>query len=1033
MTSDVNDTNLPIHLIVQYYRAATPERQTEIDTCLRENLENPHIAVVHLLTEEDFELSGFPNPYKIRQTVIGERLTYERAFQYANAWTETVIWILSNADIYFDDTLRFLSPIDFTTQFFALTRHNVMPDGSLEFMPPEYAHGSQDAWVFTAPVPLEKMFTSFYLGIPGCDHRIAYEFIHIGYIGYNPSLKVIVKHLDNSNKLDIETRTNQYVSLMTEYAYSAGKAVSPPYQYFLYPTDELSQSMFSLYSEKMKLAKVAFGLEAQKAQLEKEKALLEAEKLQLLRENHELKRGIQWRDQKIHALENSLSWRVTAPLRRIGHVFGVSATTIARANLSENNLEKQGEVLELIVLSNEEQHYLRETRIDVIIPVYNGYDKLVQCVKSVLKNSSNCSIIIIDDSSTDTRIAEYMGTLLGVVENNISVMCLRNESNIGFVKTVNKAYEYTKHNFVILNSDTEVPDGWLDRISKPIIESENIATATPFSNAATILSFPEPNIDNELYLNLSTDSLDRYFSQFLPSAPFDIPTGIGFCMAVNRAVVEKIGLFDEETFDRGYGEENDFCMRAAEAGYRNVLIPNLFVYHQHGGSFGSHEKAELLRKNSIKLAAKHPGYLAAVNDFVMLDPLAAIRTFLKLLISLRERKAKSTVLLLDFNLGGGSNLYSRNLVAHLEHVGHRVVVFEFRHSTRTFHLEMNLGDSIEEMEFTCELPIFIKALTEKFAIDSIIVSQLVTWPETENVLAAIRQTEVPYIVLMHDYFMLCPNWTLFDFQEKFCGVPEDPEICATCLENIRHMDIPLSQHTHVKRIEPWRIHAGEYLAAAAKVICFSEASLQIVRKAYPRLSNVMVNEHSIPEQHLFGWKQRSYDGDKHLTIAVIGGMNVAKGSKFLDKLINSQNFLMMPVRIVLLGEINPLPSYKAGDNSNFILHGSYNRQDLERLLESYGTSIVMIPSQWPETFCYTASEALLLGYPVLCFDVGAQADRIRRYNCGWVVKEPFVENTEKEIRTIIANTDIVSQKSLHARDYVPHVSEKHLSQIYKLL
>jgi len=1033
VTSEQNETNRPIHLIVQYFRAATPERQAEIDTCLRENLQNPLIAMVHLLTEEEFALTEFPNLDKVRQIAIGERLTYERAFKYANAWPEPVIWMLSNADIYFDDTLRFLSCVDFTDQIFALTRHNVMPDGSLEFMPPEYAHGSQDAWIFAAPVPVERLFSSFYLGVPGCDHRIAYEFIIAGYLVLNPSLKIIVRHLDNFSDIDVHARTNQYVSLMNEEAYSSRKAASPPYQYFIYPTGELIPSIHSLYSEKMHLSEAKSKLEADKVRLESEKVHLEAEKSQLLREIYELKRGVQWRDQKIHALENSLSWRVTAPLRRIGHVFSISAATIEHSDSTRDKSAEHTKIAELFVLNNQEPSFARSSEVDVIIPVYNGYDKFVSCIKSVLNNSNNCSIIIIDDSSTDPRITGYISTLRDVPENGITLIRVRNETNIGFVRTVNKAYKYTNNNFIILNSDTEVPSGWLDRIIKPINESDVIATVTPFSNAATILSFPAPNVDNELYHNLNIDSLDGYFSRYLPSAPLDIPTGVGFCMAVSRMVVEKIGLFDEDTFDRGYGEENDFCMRAVEAGYRNVLIPNLFVYHKHGGSFGRHEKEELLRKNSIKLATKHPRYSAAVNDFIMLDPLAAFRTFLKLVISSREGKARPTVLLLDFNLGGGSNLYSRNLVANLERTGHRIVVLEFRHSMRTFHLEMNLGDSIEEMEFTCEFPIFIKALSEKLAIDSIVVSQLITWPDTEIVLAAIRQTGIPYLVLMHDYFMLCPNWTLFDFQEKFCGIPEDPEICARCLENIRHMDIPLSQHTHVKRIEPWRIHAGEYLAAAAKVICFSEASQQIVRKAYPWLDNVIVNEHSIPEQHLFSWKQRSYDAVKRLTIAVIGGMNVAKGSKFLDKLINTQKFKMLPVRIVLLGEINPLPNYVTGADSNFILHGSYNRQDLGRLLGSYDVSMVMIPSQWPETFCYTASEALLLGYPVLCFDVGAQADRIRRNNCGWVVKEPFVENAVAEIRTILANPDMVSEKSLHACNYIPHTSEQHLSQFNKML
>ena len=75
------------------------------------------------------------------------------------------------------------------------------------------------------------------------------------------------------------------------------------------------------------------------------------------------------------------------------------------------------------------------------------------------------------------------------------------------------------------------------------------------------------------------------FEKYGSNQPIELPTGVGFCMALNRNVLKKIGFLDEQTFGKGYGEENDWCMRAYKAGYKNVLIPNLFVYHKHGMSF----------------------------------------------------------------------------------------------------------------------------------------------------------------------------------------------------------------------------------------------------------------------------------------------------------------------------------------------------------------------------------------------------------------------------------------------------------------
>lgn len=231
---------MEIHLIVQYYRAATSERQKEIDTCLRENLLNPHIAVVHLLTEEQFDLSGLPCPEKICQTVIGKRLTYERAFHYANDWPRPVIWILANADIYFDDSLRFLHDADLTNTVFALTRHDVQRDGSIKMVPCEYAHGCQDVWVFTPPLPPDSMHTQFYLGIPGCDNRIVYELILAGYNVINPSLTITARHLDLCRIVEIGKRNDSYFHMGTVGNIAAGKVAPPPYLGEIYPTQQLN-------------------------------------------------------------------------------------------------------------------------------------------------------------------------------------------------------------------------------------------------------------------------------------------------------------------------------------------------------------------------------------------------------------------------------------------------------------------------------------------------------------------------------------------------------------------------------------------------------------------------------------------------------------------------------------------------------------------------------------------------------------------------------------------------------------------------
>jgi SAM-dependent methyltransferase len=233
------DTGLNMHLILQYYVSGQEDRQRELDACLQKNLDNPFIARVYLLTEETVDLSHLRQSDKIAQTVIGERLTYERAFHFANAHARGgAAWILANADIYFDESLRYLADADMKGKMFALTRHDIQKDGSLMLLPPAYAQGSQDAWIFVPPVPLDTMSTRFSLGIPGCDSKIAYEFVKAGYRVVNPSKKIILHHLDLTREIDPVARAREYRAMSTAENIRAGKVVPPPY-YYVFPTSAL--------------------------------------------------------------------------------------------------------------------------------------------------------------------------------------------------------------------------------------------------------------------------------------------------------------------------------------------------------------------------------------------------------------------------------------------------------------------------------------------------------------------------------------------------------------------------------------------------------------------------------------------------------------------------------------------------------------------------------------------------------------------------------------------------------------------------
>ena len=260
--------------------------------------------------------------------------------------------------------------------------------------------------------------------------------------------------------------------------------------------------------------------------------------------------------------------------------------------------------------------------IDIIIPVYNAYDDVVRCVASVRKHAgADCRIVLIDDASPDVRIKSLFRELAS--ERDPRMMFLANANNSGFVGTVNRGMSLSRNDVLLLNSDTIATSRWLKKIQRCAASDCRIGTITPFSNNAEICSYPLFCQNNPLD-GVDIERINQAMeAASMPDYP-DIPTAVGFCMFVRRELLDSIGLFDADTFGLGYGEENDFCMRAMKAGYRNVLCDDTFVAHVGSQSFTAQTQA-LKERNSQLLFAKHPEYLDLVQRFIADDPLAPIR------------------------------------------------------------------------------------------------------------------------------------------------------------------------------------------------------------------------------------------------------------------------------------------------------------------------------------------------------------------------------------------------------------------------
>lgn len=644
-----------------------------------------------------------------------------------------------------------------------------------------------------------------------------------------------------------------------------------------------------------------------------------------------------------------------------------------------------------------------ESSIDIIIPCYNGFEYLAPLFESIKKNTSSPHrLIVIDDCSPDSRVWPF---LQATVENFSNAILLRNDVNKGFVQTVNRASTYTAGDFVLLNTDVEVPPKWLERLMVPILNDRSVASVTPFSNAATICSFPEMNLDNKLPHGFSAEQVDQIFNQI--SCELDevvLPTGVGFCMGVNADVWKEIGGFDAEVFGRGYGEENDWCQRAISYGYRNVAVQNLFVYHKHGGSFESGTREALRERNYRALLSRWPKYANDVNRFIELDPLFGLRQTLSLLLFSRSvRTSADPLLIVDHDIGGGTNVYRNKLIEQDVADGNSVFLLtkpqELAFAEGTLCLEFFSADIHSRFLVSSD-----KELVELFSylrISRILLNNIVTYDDPLATLETIRTikniNQCALTVALHDFYPLCPSYNLLDASGNYPGISGIDAIWKD-IETNKFSVNP----KHARRKE-WEHVWGRILSDADAILCFSNNSKDHLLKVYPEAEEqALVRPHSLPSQFL---RQPKIERGKQTTIAVVGGINWQKGSAIvqnLSKIIADENKNM---RIVVVGI---LEASRAG--KNLIVTGPYQPTDLPDILEKYQASVCLFPSIWPETFSYVTEELMALDMPIVCFNLGAPAERLASYPKAEIASEVSARGAIKSIEKLVKTLNDTNAK-----------------------
>lgn len=690
---------------------------------------------------------------------------------------------------------------------------------------------------------------------------------------------------------------------------------------------------------------------------------------------------------------------------------------------------------------------------DVLIPVYNAYEHLGRCIDSVLRNTPGSHpVYLLDDCSPDPRV---LPLLRSYEKADARVRVFEASRNMGFVRNVNRGYALSRNDVVILNSDTEVTAGWLERMDRCRRVRPDVGIVCPLSNNATILSVPVMNEPNALPEGMDPEGFGRLVAEVSPRVFPEIPTGVGFCMLVTRDTLDAVGFFDT-VFGAGYGEENDLCQRARAAGRKVVCCDDAYVHHYGEASFAGMDRIDERRaENEALLDRRWPDYRKDVYAFCCANPFRELQE--RIAAAIRERKGPALPSVLHvihkFGTAGGTELHTRNVIDGLSSRFHSTVMYPSSIPRRWIDLAAR-----EETEYLRLLELrresadaqdsFLGAYGDisNEHVESVFAAclkgggqQIVHFQHLSDAGSLLlpliaRRLGRKVVISLHDYYLLCPEYNLvlpgLTRCEKIAADGGDAQ-CLYCLGAKRRY--------HGKGMPAL---LGDYLAERREVLgrVFEAADVlvapsEFVRRRFLKAYGEGIREKIVTVPHGMEAipKVRRARRKGALNVAFLGNASDRKGVFILLLAAQLLKKIKANIRFEIFGQIESAPSEMAED-LGIALHGHYQRGDLPRLLAK--TDLVVIPSVWDETFCLTATESQVMGIPVLASDAGAIGERIADGENGFLVPPNDARELAARLLTLERNTSLLDRVAANLRYQRFKTMEENVedyARIYRLL
>jgi len=628
---------------------------------------------------------------------------------------------------------------------------------------------------------------------------------------------------------------------------------------------------------------------------------------------------------------------------------------------------------------------------DVVIPAYRDLRRTLACIEGARASvPASSRVLVIDDASPEPELSRALARLAARGQ----IVLLRNPVNLGFPRSANLGIEACGgRDVLLLNSDTLVAGSWALALRDAAYSAADVGSASPLSNDASILSYPDVRHANPVPEPGRVAELMAIAQRANRDRVVELPTAHGFCWYIRRDCLDQVGPLRDDVFAQGYGEENDFCRRAAALGWRHVAACGAYVGHVGGVSFSAH-RTSLMRRNLAVLNRLHPGYDALVEAHIAADPLAGARRALDLERFSAEREAgQPAVLLITHDEAGGVERVVRARAASLRRDGIRALVLRPARGGAAPHAclvdlpQPGSGPHSGADSDARPYPNLRFALPDELdALVALLGGERILHAEWHHLLghhpslrALCRILDVPYDIHIHDYAAFCQRIALVGGSGRYCGEP-DVAGCEACVAGSG------SRLGEVIGPRALRERSAAEFAAARRVVAPSHDAARRLARHFPALRPLVRpledDAPSLPLHEFADLSPRAPAGAR-IRACVIGGIGIEKGFAVLLACVREAAARGVPLDFVVVGHT---PDDDALLEAGALaVTGPYREDEATALVAAQQCDIAFLPSIWPETWCFTLTLAWRAGLPVAAFDIGAQAERIRRTGRGLVL------------------------------------------------